>query len=130
MLLQRQFLRFVAAGATSVVANFLSRLAFSRWMDYPYAVALAYTIGMAVAFALMRRFVFDAAGRAMGPQLLRFSAVNAWGFVQTIAVSLALARWALPALGVVRYAEEIGHFASLSLLTLTSYALHRIATFR
>jgi putative flippase GtrA len=130
MFLQRQFLLFVAAGGTSVLVNFLSRVAFSHWVDYPVAIALAYLVGMAVAFVLMRWFVFDAASRSAGPQALKFAAVNVWGFVQTFVVSLVLARYALPGIGVTSHAEEIGHFFALSLLALTSYALHKTATFR
>jgi len=130
MFLERRFGLFVAAGGASVVANFLSRIAFNRWVDYSVAVALAYLVGMVVAFVLMRRFVFDAAGRSVAPQVLKFTAVNAWGFVQTLVISLLLARWVLPAVGIVSHAEEIGHFFGLSLLALTSYALHRMATFR
>jgi putative flippase GtrA len=130
MFFERQFLFFVAAGGTSVVANFLSRVLFSFWFSYPVAVALAYLVGMVVAFILMRQVVFQAAGRSLAPQVLKFTIVNAWGFVQTLLVSLALARWALPAAGVTRYTEEIGHLIGLSLLAVTSYAMHRLATFR
>lgn len=130
MFLERQFLLFLAAGGTAALTNFLSRMVFSHWVSYPVAIAFAYVVGMVVAFVLMRRFVFDGTGRAVGPQALRFTAVNAWGFVQTLVVSFVLARWALPAIGVMTYAEEIGHFFGLSLLAMTSYALHRMATFR
>lgn len=130
MFLERRFLLFLAAGGISVLANFLSRMAFSHWVNYPVAIAFAYVVGMVVAFALMRQFVFDAASRSVGPQVLKFTAVNAWGFVQTLVVSFVMARWALPAIGVMKYAEEIGHFVGLSLLAVTSYALHRKATFR
>jgi putative flippase GtrA len=130
MFLERRFVLFVAAGGASVVANFLSRIAFNHWVDYSVAVALAYLVGMVVAFVLMRRFVFDAGGRSLRPQVLKFTAVNAWGFVQTLVISLLLARWVLPAVGIVSHAEEIGHFLGLSLLALTSYVLHRMATFR
>lgn len=130
MFLRRQFVFFLAAGGISVLANFLSRMAFSHWVNYSTAIALAYAVGMVVAFLLMRWFVFDGAGRSIGPQVLKFTAVNAWGFVQTLVVSLVLARTVLPAIGVTQHAEEIGHFFGLSLLAVTSYALHREATFR
>src|SRR4030095_8562466 len=111
MFLERRFLFFVAAGGTSVLANFAARMVFSRWVSYPFAIALAYVVGMTVAFVLMRRFVFAASSHAVAPQLLKFTAVNAWGFVQTLVGSFVLARWALPAAGIVHHAEEIGHFA-------------------
>jgi putative flippase GtrA len=129
-LFERRFLLFLAAGGTSVVANFLSRMLFSRWVSYPVAIALAYVVGMVVAFVLMRQFVFGAVARSVGPQALKFAVVNAWGFVQTLGVSYALARWILPAAGVTWYVEEISHFFGLCLLAVTSYTLHRTATFR
>jgi putative flippase GtrA len=130
MFFERRFLLFVAAGGISVLANFMSRIAFSHWVSYPLAIAFAYVVGMVVAFVLMRQLVFDAGGRSVGPQVLTFAAVNAWGFAQTLVVSFLLARWALPAIGIMQHVEEIGHFVGLCLLALTSYALHRTATFR
>ena len=125
-----QFFKFLAAGGTSALANFSSRIIFSLWFRYEIAIFFAYIIGMIVAFALMRKFVFGASQRPLRSEVLRFSAVNLYGLIQTLAISLLLARWLLPLLGVERYEEAIGHFFGLSVSAITSYIGHRYATFR
>jgi putative flippase GtrA len=121
---------FLVAGGIAAAANYGSRFAFSAWFSYPAAIVLAYLVGMIVAFALMRRYVFDGAAKALGPQVLKFTLVNALAVVQTLVVSLLLARWALPALGIERHVEAIAHAFGVAVPIVTSYFGHKHATFR
>lgn len=126
----RRFGLFVIAGGVAAAANYGSRFLFSVAFSYPVAIVLAYLVGMAVAFALMRQYVFDGRGKAMGPQVARFVGVNVLAVLQTLVVSLALARWALPAIGVGEHAEAIAHAVGVAVPVVTSYLGHRYATFR
>lgn len=126
----RRFGLFLLAGGIAAAANYGSRFGFSAWFSYPLAIVLAYLVGMAVAFALMRQYVFDGRGKAMGPQVLRFIGVNVLAVAQTLVVSLLLARWLLPTMGVVENAEAIAHAFGVAVPVLTSYFGHRLATFR
>jgi putative flippase GtrA len=126
----RRFALFLLAGAIAAGANYGSRFGFSVWFDYPTAIVLAYLVGMAVAFALMRQYVFEGHGKALGPQVLKFAGVNLLAVLQTLIVSLVLARWALPAIGVVEQAEAIAHAVGVAVPVVTSYLGHRHATFR
>lgn len=126
----RRFALFLVAGGIAAAANYGSRFGFSLWFSYPVAIVLAYLIGMAVAFALMRQYVFDGRGKAMGPQVLRFSVVNVLAVLQTLVVSLLLARWLLPMFGVTSHVEAIAHAVGVAVPVLTSYVGHRLATFR
>jgi len=126
----RRFTLFLMAGAIAAGANYGSRFVFSRWFDYPVAIVLAYIVGMAVAFALMRQYVFDGRGKDLGPQVAKFTGVNVLAVLQTLVVSLVLARWALPSMGVVEHAEAIAHAVGVAVPVLTSYFGHRHATFR
>jgi putative flippase GtrA len=121
---------FLIAGTIAAAANYGSRFGFSVWFSYPVAIMLAYGVGMIVAFLLMRRYVFDGLGKAVGPQLLRFAAVNALAVLQTLIVSLLLARWLLPWLGLTTHAEAIAHAVGVAVPVVTSYVGHRVATFR
>ena len=121
---------FLAAGGVAALANYGSRFAFSHWFSYPVAIVLAYLVGMTVAFALMRQYVFDARAKALGPQVLAFVLVNVLAVLQTLVVSLVLARWALPALGMTEHTEAIAHAVGVAVPIVTSYFGHKHATFR
>ncbi len=126
----RRFALFLVAGGLAALANYGSRFGFSVWFSYPVAIVLAYLVGMAVAFALMRQYVFDGRGKAIAPQAARFVGVNVLAVLQTLAVSLLLARWGLPAAGIEAHAEAIAHAAGVAVPVVTSYFGHRLATFR
>src|SRR5689334_5488072 len=106
-MLSGQFLRFVAAGGIAAAANYGPRFGFSVWLPYPVAITLAYLVGMTVAFLLMRQYVFAAAGQPLLPQVAKFALVNALALLQTLVVSLVLARWVLPTLGMRDHVEAI-----------------------
>ncbi|MFN7609640.1 MAG: GtrA family protein [bacterium] len=126
----RRFGLFLAAGGLAAGANFGSRFGFSAWFSYPVAIMLAYLVGMAVAFLLMRHYVFDGSGKALGPQVAKFILVNVLAVLQTLVVSLVLARWLLPTLGVESHVEAIAHAFGVAVPAVTSYLGHKKATFR
>jgi len=129
-MLNRQFIRFLVAGGIAAAANYGSRFLFSTWLSYGPAIVLAYLVGMGVAFVLMRQHVFSATGTALGPQVVKFVAVNLLAVVQTLVISLVLARWVLPSLGIVTHAEAVAHLAGVLVPVMTSYFGHRMLTFR
>ena len=124
----RQFPLFLVSGGVAAGCNWGSRFFFSMFMPFEAAVAVAYLIGMAVAFVLMRK-VFAGGGRPAAPQAGRFALVNAAEFAQTWIVSVAMVRWILPALGVDEHVEAIGHFVGVATPAISSYFGHRWFTF-
>jgi putative flippase GtrA len=126
----RQFARFLIAGGIAAAANVLSRIAFSQFMRLEAAVVLAYCVGMVVAFVLMRSQVFARSGTPMSHQVGKFVAVNVAAVLQTLVITLLLARWALPALGVQRFVEEIAHIVGVCVPVVTSYFGHKHFSFR
>jgi putative flippase GtrA len=126
----RRFGLFLVAGGIAAAANYGSRFGFSAWFSYPVAIVLAYLVGMVVAFLLMRQYVFEGGGKPLGPQVLRFMLVNAAAVLQTLIVSLVLARWLLPLLGVTQHVEAIAHAVGVAVPVVTSYFGHRLATFK
>ena len=126
----REFMRFLVAGGVAAAANIGSRIVFSRFMGLEAAVVLAYLVGMAVAFALMRSQVFPPSEASLQRQAAIFVAVNVAAVLQTLVVTLVLARWALPALGVRRFVEEIAHVAGVCVPVVTSYFGHKHFSFR
>ena len=125
-----QFIRFLFAGGVAAAANFCSRFVFSQWLPYEAAIVCAYLVGMAVAFALMRKTVFPTSTKPLWQQVAKFSAVNLLSVAQTLLVSVAMARWGLPALGVTSHVEAIAHASGVAVPAVSSYFGHKFLTFR
>jgi putative flippase GtrA len=121
----RQLLLFLMAGGLAALANFGSRIGLSLLLPYVAAIVIAYLIGMTTAFVLNRAFVFTGAANPVGQQAWRFVLVNAAAIAQTIAISLLLARWLLPAAGVTAHVETIAHGVGVVVPVFTSYLLHK-----
>jgi len=126
----RQFLLFLLTGGIAAAVNFGSRILFSHWLSYSAAIALAYLVGMTTAFILARLLVFKTGQQALHQSALFFVLVNAVAALQTWAVSLGLALYALPALGVTRYAAEFAHAVGVVVPVFTSYLGHKHLSFR
>tara|TARA_B110000503_G_C7124374_1_gene403918 strand:+ start:1323 stop:1712 length:390 start_codon:yes stop_codon:yes gene_type:complete len=125
-----QFLRFLMAGGFAAVANFGSRFFFSIFFEYGFSVFFAYIVGMLVAFTLMRGHVFNASQGSLTPQVTKFVLVNVLAVLQTLVISLLLARWLLAFIGVTNQAEALAHMVGILVPVVTSYFLHKFFTFR
>ena len=106
--LSRQFLTFLVTGGIAAAANFGSRLLYNHWLDFSTAVILAYLTGMVTAFIL----------------------VNLVAVAQTWLISMGLAYYALPALGITRFAKELAHAVGIVVPVFTSYLGHKHLSFR
>jgi len=124
-----QAIRFLIAGGLAALVNWSSRFAYSRIATYEIAVVLAYVTGMAIAFRLMRSWVFHGENRPVGRQVVTFVAVNVLGLLQTLIVSSLFARWILPPLGMGSHVEAIAHAAGVGAPVITSFIGHKWVTF-
>jgi putative flippase GtrA len=122
--------RFLMAGGIAALVNFGSRILLSRWLAYGAAIVVAYCVGMATAFVLNRRFVFRDTTNRLHEQAIWFVSINILALLQTLAVSVLLARFVLPAAGVGWHAEEISHAVGIAVPIVTSYLGHKHWTFR
>jgi putative flippase GtrA len=126
----RQFILFLASGGIAAALNWGSRFLFSLWLPFEAAVVLAFCVGLFSGFVLMRTIAFAAGDKPALPQLGRYLLVNAAALLQTLVISVVLARWVLPAVGLGAHAEALGHLAGVLFPVLTSYLMHRAFTFR
>jgi putative flippase GtrA len=126
----RQFLAFLVTGGIAALANFGSRIVINQWVSFSWAVVLAYCIGMVTAFVLARLFVFTESKKAVHRSALIFVGVNLLAIAQTWGISMLLAYWVLPALGVMRFAPEIAHGIGVLVPVFTSYLGHKHWSFR
>ena len=126
----RQFLVFLLTGGIAAAVNFGSRILYNQWMGFSAAIVLAYITGMVTAFVLARLFVFRNSQRALHHSALYFVLVNGVAVLQTWAISLLLADWLLPALGIRQYVHELAHAAGVVVPVFTSYLGHKHLSFK
>jgi putative flippase GtrA len=125
-----QFAAFVVVSGGAAAMNVLSRLLFSLFLVYWAAVALAYAVGMAVAFVLNKVVVFPNSDRPLSHNLIYFVMVNAIAFPQVLVVSLVLGKLFLPPVIGVTAGEALGHAVGVAAPAFSSFALHKFVTFR
>lgn len=129
-IIRSRFLRFLLVGGLAAGVNIGSRILLSLWLPYPVAICGAFVVALSTAFLLNRSFVFAQGADAAHVQAMWFTLVNLAALVQTLAVSLLLARYLLPMLGVVRGAETIAHAVGVAVPIFSSYLLHQRLSFR
>jgi putative flippase GtrA len=125
-----RFVRFLACGGIAAAVNWASRFGWSTIMPFSLAVLAAYVTGMVVAFVLFREFVFERASTGTSEQVRNFVIVNVVGMAATWALANLLVYWALPAAGMTRHVEAIGHGIAIFAPVVTSWFGHRFLTFR
>jgi len=128
--LTRQFVVFLVTGGTAAAVNFGSRIVYNGWMSFSAAVVLAYITGMITAFVLAKCFVFTESRQSLARAAGFFVLVNGVAVAQTWAISMALAYYVLPALGVQHFAKEIAHGVGVIVPVFTSYLGHKRWSFR
>lgn len=126
----RQFLGFVLTGGIAAAVNFGSRILYNLWMDFSPAVILAYLTGMVTAFVLARMFVFTESSQSLRRSGIFFVLVNIVAVAQTWLISMALAYYLLPKLGIGLYVREIAHAVGVAVPVFTSYLGHKRWSFK
>lgn len=128
--MSRQFLMFLVTGSIAAGVNFSSRILYSLWLDFSPAVILAYLTGMITAFILAKIFVFKDSQQVVLHSAMIFVLVNVVAALQTWVISLGLANYVLPSLGVKVFIFEIAHAVGVVVPVVTSYIGHKHWSFR
>lgn len=128
--LSRQFLVFVCTGGIAAAVNFGSRIVYNLWMGFSAAVVLAYITGMITAFILAKAFVFKGSTQKTHTSALYFTLVNLVAVLQTWAISMLLAYYLLPFLGIEAFRKEIAHAVGVVVPVFTSYIGHKRWSFK
>ncbi|WP_127563930.1 GtrA family protein [Stenotrophomonas indicatrix] len=127
--MSRQFLLFVLCGGTAAAVNVGSRILFSLLASFEVAVCLAYGLGMLTAFVLNRLLVFKGSDRPIAQQVAWFVGINAISLLQTLAISVLLKRWLLPALAWPLDIPLSAHLVGVAVPIVTAYLGHKHFTF-
>ncbi len=126
----KQFVAFLITGGTAALVNFGSRFIYNQWFSFSAAVILAYITGMITAFALAKIFVFKESVQSIHYSALFFCLVNLVAVTQTWLISMGMAYYFLPYIGVSAYSKEIAHAIGIAVPVFTSYLGHKRWSFR
>ena len=129
-MLSRQFMMFLLGGGIAALANFLSRIFYSLWLDFTPAIILAYVTGMITAFVLSKLFVFRDSKQPLHHSAFYFVLVNLVAVAQTWIVSTVLAFYVLPMLSIDTLRMEIAHAVGVAVPVFSSYVGHKYLSFR
>jgi len=128
--MSRQFVIFLVTGGLAAAVNFSSRILYNQWVDFSVAVVLAYLTGMVTAFVLARYFVFTESSQSMQRSALWFVVVNMVAVIQTWVISMLLAYYVLPRMGLTQFIREIAHAVGVMVPVFTSYLGHKRFSFK
>ena len=128
--MSREFFFFLLTGGLAALINFTSRIGYSQVVDYSTAIVLAYITGMITAFTLAKLFVFKESRQSVHRSAFYFFLVNVVAAAQTWLISLGLAYYALPYIGVQHFVPEIAHAIGLAVPIFSSYIGHKHLSFK
>jgi putative flippase GtrA len=123
--------RFLIAGGSAALLNWLVRFPLSQVMPYPAAVLAALGVGMAYGFFIYRHWAFVSPGtRSLLAETRDFLLVNAAGAAVTLVVAVG-ADWSLSRLLVPHGISQAGaHALGIAVGALVNYLGHKHITFR
>jgi putative flippase GtrA len=126
-----QRFRFLVAGGSAALLNWLVRFPLSSIVPYPVAVISALCIGMTYGFIIYRQWAFRSPRtRPISMEIRDFVLVNIAGATITVILTLGIARIAISAGAAIAPAEGIAHGAGIAAGAVVNYVGHKSITFR
>ncbi|MFM0178361.1 GtrA family protein [Paraburkholderia aspalathi] len=126
----KSFLLFLLTGGFAAAVNWGSRIVYNIWMPYSTAIVVAYITGMITAFVLAKLFVFTKSTQSTGRSVFFFTLVNLVAVVQTWAVSVGLAYYVFPKMGMTWHVRDVAHAVGVAVPVFTSYVGHKKWSFK
>lgn len=121
---------FLLTGGFAAAVNWGSRIVYNIWMPFTTAIILAYITGMITAFILAKIFVFKSSTQSAGRSVFFFTLVNLVAVLQTWAVSVGLAYYLFPRLGMTWHDRDIAHLVGVAVPVISSYFGHKRWSFK
>jgi putative flippase GtrA len=126
----KDFLMFLLTGGFAAAVNWGSRIVYNIWMPYSAAIVVAYVMGMITAFVLAKLFVFTKSTQSTGRSVFFFTLVNLVAVVQTWVVSVGLAYYVFPRVGMTWHVRDVAHAVGVAVPVFTSYVGHKKWSFK
>jgi putative flippase GtrA len=124
-----QFLGFLAVGGFAALMHWLARLALNTWMPFSWAVALAYGVGMLVAFLLNSFFIFPRSVRPRSAQARDFVLTNL-AFAPLVWAVAIQANASLQHLGMHSHSKELAHALAVSIPPFATFLIYKFVVFK
>ena len=122
---------FVFWGGMAALIHMIARWCFSFYLPYVVAIVLGFGLGLVSAFFFFKFFVFRKKNSHKTPrEIAAFLLVNALGITQTLVVSVGLAEYIFPLVGMQFYPHDIAHITGVLIPVFTSYLGHKYFTFK
>lgn len=128
--ISKDFLMFLLTGGFAAAVNWGSRIAYNIWMPYSAAIVVAYITGMITAFVLAKLFVFTKNTQSTAKSVFFFTLVNLVAVLQTWGVSVGLAYYVFPSIGLNWHARDIAHLIGVIVPVFTSFIGHKKWSFK
>jgi putative flippase GtrA len=125
----KQFLSFVGVGGVAALLHWLSRILLSQWISLNYAVAIAYVIGMLIAFVLNSYFVFPKSMKPKIEQCRDFVVINI-AFFPIVWIATILLKNLFSFMGITLYPDALAHGVALSIPMFGTFLIYKFFTFR
>ena len=129
-LVEREFLLFLAVGATAASVTIASRAMLNWFVIFEFAVAISHLVGLTIAFTLNRFIVFTSFKGALLPAYARFFVVNLASLVIATVTSSILYRFVFAIFTVDPLTGYLSHVFGLGASTIPSYVGHSHYSFR
>ncbi len=126
----REFVMFLLTGGIAAAVNIGSRMIYNLWVSYSIAIIMAYVTGMITAFILARMFVFKDSQQPIHHSAFFFVVINMLAVLQTWLVSVGLAYYLLPWIGIEKFRLDIAHVIGVAVPVFSSYIGHKRFSFR
>jgi putative flippase GtrA len=124
-------MRFLLAGGSAALLNWLIRFPLSGVISYGAAVLVAMAIGMTYGFWIYRNWAFKSGGnRPLLLEIRDFLIVNVAGMVATLICSLLTLHLLLSAGSDQAIGEAIAHAVGIAMGAVINFLGHRFITFR
>ena len=128
--ISKDFLMFLLTGGFAAAVNWGSRIVYNIWMPYSAAIVVAYITGMITAFVLAKLFVFTKNTQSTAKSVFFFTLVNLVAVLQTWGVSVGLAYYVFPSMGLNWHARDIAHLIGVIVPVFTSFIGHKKWSFK
>jgi len=125
----QEFIKFLITSGIATVVNILARIGLSLFMPYELAVIVAHIIGMVVAYALARKYVFAQSGHNVRREITGFAIVNVISLTQVWLISVGLYRFLFPSINWTFEPALVAHLIGVGSLAFTSYFGHKYISF-
>lgn len=129
-LLRDERFRFLLAGGSAALLNWLIRFPLSMFMPYAAAVTAATAIGMVAGFVLYKNLVFQGSTRSLWLQIRDFIGVNIVAGVVTVLSALILSSGPWWPDAYKHLAPGASHMAGIGIGAVVNFFGHKLFTFR